>query len=113
MERHFLSCLLVPYLVWEINRGKARGHRGSRGSKSAATAISDLMWAAFLTRNQVETKRRARGGRPGEAGHTDASYRNGSGALCSLLVASNHVWNSSAVWTVTNPRIRAWPRPQS
>ncbi len=27
--------------------------------------------------------------------------------------SSIHFWNSSAVWTVTNPRIREWPRPQS
>ena len=30
-----------------------------------------------------------------------------------MTFSSIHFWNSSAVWTVTNPRIRAWPRPQS
>ena len=39
--------LLVPYLVWEIRRARRAATRGSRGSKSAATAISDLMSAAF------------------------------------------------------------------
>ena len=32
---------------------------------------------------------------------------------CSAIASSIHFWNSSAVWTVTKPRIRAWPRPQS
>ena len=35
--------LLVPYLVWEIRRARRAVTRGSRGTKSAATAISDLM----------------------------------------------------------------------
>ena len=45
--------LLVPYLIWEIQKGKARGHTWFTGTKSAATAISDLMWAAFQSRNRV------------------------------------------------------------
>ncbi len=110
------ALLLVPYLVWEIRAARRVATHGSRGSKSAATAISDPIWAAFPTRNRVETKRRAlgakcpAGGRARGPRHAFSSVvgwkltqRNGSGALCSLLVVSNHVWNSSAVCTVTNP----------
>ena len=47
------------------------------------------------------------------AGITVVCYRKGSGALCLLALSSIHFWNSPAVWTVTNPPIRAWPKPQS
>ena len=60
--------------------------------------ILDLLWA-FATRSRVSTRRGARGDKP-------AGYLNGSGALCSLLFSSSHFWNSSAGWTMTNPRIR-------
>jgi hypothetical protein len=36
-------------------------------------------------------------------------YRKGSAAApaCSATASSSHFWNSSALWTVTMPRIRA------
>lgn len=42
-------------------------------------------------------------------------YLNGSAAasIASLTFSSIHFWNSSGVWMVTNPRIAAWPNPQS
>src|SRR4029453_11872465 len=48
---------------------------------------------------------------PGDESPPD--YRKGSGGLCALTSSSNHFWKSSAVRTVTNPRILAWPNPQS
>ncbi len=43
---------------------------------------------------------------PTRSSSMESAYRKGSGALCSLTFSSSHFWKSSAVWTVTKPRIR-------
>ena len=112
--------LLVPYLVWEIRRGKARGHTWftwfkERGHSDIGPDVGGVR--VHETRCRRGARRAALEARPSRPNAKRRSgmtrYRKGSGALCSLLVVSIHVWNSSAVWTVTNPRIRAWPKPQS
>src|SRR5688500_14058021 len=50
-----------------------------------------------------------------EISRAQAGYRKGfvAASAASLARSSIHCWNSSALWTVTKPRIRAWPIPQS
>ncbi len=107
--------ILVPYLVLEGAGARRTATRGSRGSSHAATAISDLMWA-FATRSPVWTRRGGCGAdgrsakRACRAVHVvrRRGYRKGSdpSLLAFSTSASIHFWNSSALWTVTNPRIR-------
>ena len=56
-------------------------------------------------RERGELPRSRKSKRHGARGCAE-SYLNGSGALCAATSESIHFWNSSGVWTVTNPRIR-------
>ncbi len=102
--------ILVLYLVWEIRRGKKHGHTWFTWFKPRGHSDVGAMMRSSAPFDEagcsLDARRRA--ALASSLAQCDGgAYRKGSGALCSAICCSNHVWNSSAVWTVTNPRIRA------
>ena len=108
-----LQALLAESVRWTGGKQRLTATRLhqlllTEGHRVGVTVVKDAVAELKRQRREVFVPLTYR---PGDL--AEAAYRKGSGSLCSLTLSSIHFWNSSALWTVTKPRIRKWPKPQS